>query len=150
MGRSIQKFMTFNVERFETINNEELVKLLKDLKVIEKEASDYFETIKDFIAQVSASGHKSTPDEIKKKAEINYKDTLWQVERQVIIDAMKPIVVAHFDGNLDEYEEVASVELDNEDDSKIVVKITNALEEFKKAYAEKNQIASPYAEETVA
>ena len=146
MGRSIQKFMTFNVERFETISNETLVKLLKDLKAIEKEAADYFETIKEFIAQVSAQGHKSTPDEIKKKAEINYKDTLWQVERQVIIDAMKPIIVEAFDGKLEEYEEIATVELDKEDESKIVVKIINVIEEFKKAYADKNKITSPYSE----
>jgi len=150
MGRSIQKFMTFNVERFETISNEALVKLLTDLKAIEKEAADYFETIKEFIAQVSAAGHKSTPDEIKKKAEINYKDTLWQVERQVIIDAMKPIIVEAFDGKLEEYEEIATVELDKADATKVVVKITNALEEFKKAYADKNKITSPYSEETVA
>jgi len=146
MGRGIQKFMTFNVERFETMSNETLVKLLTDLKAIEKEAADYFDTIKEFIAKVSAQGHKATPDEIKKKAEINYKDTLWQVERQVIIDAMKPIIVESFDGKLEEYEEIATVELDKEDESKVVVKIINVLEEFKKAYADKNKITSPYNE----
>lgn len=146
MGRSIHKFMTFNVERFETITNETLVKLLTELKTIEKEAADYFDTIKEFIALVSSAGHKSTPDEIKKKAEINYKDTLWQVERQVIIDAMKPIIVEAFDGKLEEYEEIATVELDKEDESKVFVKIINVLEEFKKAYAEKNAVVSPYTE----
>ena len=146
MGRRVEKFMTFNVERFETITNETLVKLLTDLKAIEKEAANYFDTIKEFIAKVSAQGYKSTPDEIKKKAEINYKDTLWQVERQVIIDAMKPLIVEVFDGKLEEYEEIATVELDKEDSSKVIVKITNALEEFKKAYAEKNTVVSPYTE----
>lgn len=134
----------FEVERFETVENEVLAGFLTKLKEVEKQANDYFETIKDFIATVNTPGHKSTPDEIRKKAEINYKDTLWQVERQELVDAMKPVVAGLFEGKLNEYEEIASVELDDSDEKIVHVKIINALEEWKKGYSEKNNIPSPF------
>lgn len=151
MGRRIHKIMS---ERYETLEHPVLAGILKDLKAVEKSANDYFESIKDFIAKVNNPGFKSTPADVRLKAEINFKDTNFQVDRQELVDKMKPIVIEALQGKLAEYEEAASVEPKEGSETEVVVKIIDVLEEFKAAYAAKNAkpegTPSPYAGETVA
>lgn len=148
MGRCLHKIMS--LEKIVAVESKELVSILKEIKEVEKLANEYFDTIKEFIAKSNTPGHVSSIDDIRKKAEINYKDSLFQADRQELINKMKPIIDKLFDGKLEEYEELASVEPKEESETEVNVKIINVLEEFKKAYAEKNNKPAQVAEEIVA
>jgi len=148
MGRCLHK--TMSLEKIVSVESAELVSILKEIKEVEKLANEYFDTIKEFIAKANTSGHVSSIDDIRKKAEINYKDSLFQADRQELINKMKPIVDELFAGKLEEYEELASVEPKEDSETEVNVKIINVLEEFKKAYAEKNNKSAQVEEEKVA
>ena len=139
-----------SLEKIVTVESVELVSILKSIKEVEKLANEYFDTIKEFITKANTQGYVASIDDIRKKAEINYKDSLFQADRQELINKMKPIVDELFKGRLEEYEELASVEPKEDSEKEVNVKIINVLEEFKKAYAEKNGKAAQVAEEKVA
>lgn len=94
-------------ERFETVENEEIVELLKELKEVDTSISN----------MVTAS------EEAKDK----FDSTL--MIRQKIVDKMKPIVEEQFDGLLDEFEVLTNVVL--EEDGSVNAKIVNELEAWK-------------------
>jgi len=148
MGRCLHK--TMSLEKIVSVESAELVSILKEIKEVEKLANEYFDTIKEFIAKANTSEHVSSNDDIRKKAEIKYKDSRFQADRQRLIRKMKPIVDELFAGKLEEYEELASVEPKEDSETEVNVKIINVLEEFKKAYAEKNNKSAQVEEEKVA
>lgn len=140
-----------SVERTITLKNDKLVEILNKLKAVEGEANEYFESIKDLFVKFNTKGFKPSYDELRKKSEIQFKDENFKIDRQILVDELKDIVSVELEGKLEEYEELATVDINPEVEGEAIVKIVNVLEEFKKAYAEKNApVASPYSGEFVA
>ena len=96
-------------ERFEMIKNDELKQLLIDLNNVDKK-------------RVVLIDEMTTKDQ---------EHSLLLVERQKLIDKMKPIVNMEFMGKLGEFEILANLDLDADDAEQIKVKIVDELEMWK-------------------
>ena len=93
-------------ERFEMIKNDELKQLLIDLNNVDKKRVVLI-------------------DEMTAK---DQEHSLLLVERQKLIDKMKPIVNMEFMGKLGEFEILANLDLDADDAEQIKVKIVDEQE----------------------
>jgi hypothetical protein len=102
-------------ERFEMIKNDELKQLLLDLNAVDKKRVEIIDLM----------------------TEKDKEHNLLLVERQKLIDKMKPIVNVEFIGKLGEFEVLANLDLDTDDAEQIKVKIVDEhqvwLEEKRKS-----------------